>query len=99
MNYSKMTTQFETQAMAYSRLRAALPFPEFLVRGYDGHLKVFRATSDDRNPTLLLTIYVKESKSADEVGFFKQKESTYLLVGRDTAWKSPDLVKEVVRAI
>lgn len=91
-----MTTQFETQAMAFSRLRTTLPYPEYIVRGYDGYLKVFKSTEDHKNPELLLTLYVKASLSADEVAFLQTGPKEAMIVGRDTAFRSPEYVKDML---
>jgi hypothetical protein len=96
MNYSKMTTQFETQATAFGRLRTALPYPEYIVRGYDGYIKVYQSTEDHKHPKTLLTLFVKASLTADEVGFFKKSPTEATIVGRDIAFRSPEFVKEML---
>lgn len=94
--YSKMVTQFETQSMAFTKLRMALPFPKWIVRGYDGFLKVYKGTEDTRNPIEVLTIQVRPSLNAEEVGFFKRSATEYLLIGRDAAWRVAEDVKPLL---
>jgi hypothetical protein len=84
--YSKVWTNFETQSMAFVKLRTSIPYPEFIVRGYDGHLKIFKTTEDHKNPIEVLTLYVRASSSKEEVGFFKKSDTEYLLIGGDAAW-------------
>lgn len=94
--YSKVWTQFETQCTAYTKLRMGLPFPQYMTRGYEGFIKIYKPTEDHDNPVDLLTIHVRSSGSKSEVGFFKQTEDEYLLIGGDAAWKIVDAVLPIL---
>ncbi len=91
-NYSKVYTQFETQAMAYGRIKAALKGMPWFIRGYDGFMVVYKMTEDSYNPLPVLKIFVKSSSSAAEVGFFQKSEQEWLLIGMDVAWQASNHV-------
>lgn len=99
MAYSKMITQFETQSLVFTKLRMGLPYPKYIVRGYDGHVDVFKTTTDTRNPEKLLTIQVRPSLTAEEVGFFRRTATEYLLIGRDAGWTVVDEVKKILQEL
>lgn len=85
--YSKVYTQFETQSMAFGRLKVALKDKNWFVRGYDGHLMVYQHTEDSSKPFPIMKIIVKSSSSPDESGFFEKGKGEWLLIGLDEAWK------------
>lgn len=94
--YSKTWTDFETQCMTFTKLR--MGFPNLLVRGHDGFLKIYRPTADHHNPVHLMTIHVRASKTKDEVGFFKKEEQNeWLLIGGDVAWTIVDKVTPLLK--
>ena len=90
--YSKVWTQFETQSMAFVKLRMAL-YPEYLVRGYPMQIVIYKPTVDQNNPVKLLTIQVRSSSNKDEVGLFPKGDKEVLLIGGDAAWQVADLIK------
>lgn len=97
--YSKMVTQFETQSMAFTKLRMALEYPKYIVRGYDGYISIYLGKEDTRNPEEIMRINVRPSLTAAEVGFFPKGRGEYLLVGRDAAWNVAEDVLKVLRAV
>jgi hypothetical protein len=65
MAYSKIWTQFETQALAFAILRKQL-YPTYLVRGDQTGIRVYKPTLDTMNPVLELIVLVEASTSAEE---------------------------------
>lgn len=96
-SYTKTWTQFETQSLAFGLLRKAL-FPNYLVRGDLGLIKIYRPTADTTNPELLLTIHVVATDSAAQSGFYPSPNllDNYVLAGGDMAWKVAELVKPLL---
>jgi hypothetical protein len=94
--YSKVYTQFETQAMAFGRLKVELKGTPYFVRGYDGYITVFKTTEDSNNPLPVLKVIVRSSTGPAEVGFFKKEEHEWLLIGMDIAWKIAEHVKPIL---
>lgn len=96
MTYSKTWSQFETQSLAFNKLRMEL-YPEYLVRGYTGQIKIYRPTVDQNNPTLLMTINVQQSFNKNEDHWTLLEKDTYLLVGGGTAHNILNLVKPLLK--
>lgn len=84
--YKKQWTDFETQSLAFGTLRKSL-YPNYLVRGETGVIRIYRPTVDTSKPELILTITVKSSDSAAQSGFFETDRDCFHLVGGDTAYK------------
>lgn len=97
-SYSKVYTQFETQAMAYGRVKVGLKNTPLFVRGNNDYLMVFQTTSDSYNPTPILKINVKASQTAAEVGFKKLSPTEVEVVGMDIAWQIMDFVAPMLRS-
>jgi hypothetical protein len=85
-SYSKIYTQFETQAMAYGRVKAGLKNTPWFIRGNSEHLMVFQETNNSYQPLPVLKIVVRASTTPDEVGFFKLSDEEVVVVGMDRAW-------------
>lgn len=97
-SYSKVYTQFETQAMAYGRLKVALKGTEYFVRGDSEHLVVFKTTEDSYKPIPMITVWVKASTTPLEVQFIKNSLSEVTVVGMDIAWKVVDFILPMLRS-
>lgn len=91
MNYSTLWTQFETQSLAFGMLRKAL-YPQYLVRGDFGKIKIYKAGEDKNNPLFVLTINVHASTKKEDDGFYKIDENEYNLVGGTSAYNIVMLV-------
>lgn len=90
--YSKQWTQFETQSLAYGLLRKAL-YPQYLVRGDQGIIRIYRPTDDHKNPQHIRTIHVLASPSKGAETFSLQTDGTIKLVGGTYASNVVELIK------
>lgn len=94
--YSKLWTQFETQSLAFAVLRKQL-YPEYLVRGDYGNIRIYKPTVDTNNPILKLIVKVEASPNASdsrsELLPAQDNIPVLLLVGGTMAYSVVDLVK------
>lgn len=95
-HYSKTWTNFETQCMAFTKLRMGLSVHDHLVRGHSGYIEIYKTTDNAAKPKLLLTIHVRASASKEECGFFKKSENEWLLIGGDIAWNIVEKVRPLL---
>ncbi len=64
---------------------------------FETHLVVFQSTEDSYKPIPILTVVVKASETAAEVGFTQTSPTEVLVVGMDIAWKIMDFVAPLLR--
>lgn len=93
--YSKKWTTFETTCVAFNTLRKAL-YPEYLVRGWDNAISIWKPTEDPDNPTFLLNVFVEATKTKEESKFTHLYNQNYLLAGGDMAYKAADLIRPLL---
>ncbi len=94
--YSKSWTQFETQSLAFAVLRKTL-YPEYLVRGDHGQIKIYKPTVNTSAPILKLIVKVEASAAQEnckaELLAAQDNIPVLLIVGGTTAYGAADLVK------
>lgn len=93
--YTTQWTQFETQSLAFSILRKQL-YPDYLVRGDFGEIRIYQPTVDKTKPIHLLTLKVQPSMNPENQGFQKLSEKEYLLIGGNEAYKVVDHIKPLL---
>ena len=93
--YSRQWTQFETQSLAYGLLRKAL-YPNYLVRGDQGKINIYKPTDDHNNPTFLRSIEIQASMKKGDESFSVHPDGVIKLVGGTYASNIVELIKPYI---
>lgn len=93
--YNKLWTQFETQSLAFAILRKSL-YPEYLVRGEQGYITIYKPTADTRNPIQKVVLHVEASSDPKHSSFesigVRENIPHFKLIGGDTCYKATELI-------